>query len=202
MPRPRDTDPLPEHPALEGPSFLGRFQGRSRMMCLVRCPRCQELRERPVAEVRREAGRESYRGYCRPCAIAAVRDGEHRWNTGRRVQKEHRQSSNKYRLKRVGDVPDEDLPMYRQMQRSGQPLLEHRWVMAKHLGRALEPWELVDHRDGVKTNNAIENLRLYIRGKNHEGSSNGYGTYYHEWQTALRQIRRLEQEIAEALVSK
>lgn len=64
--------------------------------------------------------------------------------------------------------------------------------MAKALGRPLTSRELVDHMDGVKTNNALENLRLYRRGKNEPGETTGYGTFYHEWQMALARIRVLE----------
>lgn len=37
---------------------------------------------------------------------------------------------------------------------------EHRVLMERHLGRKLEPWELVHHKDGNPQNNAIENLEL------------------------------------------
>ena len=36
----------------------------------------------------------------------------------------------------------------------------HRILMEEHLGRKLEPWELVHHKDGDKLNNAIKNLQV------------------------------------------
>lgn len=72
----------------------------------------------------------------------------------------------------------------------------HRFVMAKALGRPLRDNELVDHMDGDKTNNNLDNLRIYIRGKNQPGSHRGYGTYYHEWQMAKAHIRELEDELS------
>ena len=70
--------------------------------------------------------------------------------------------------------------------------MEHRWVMAKVLGRPLTSNELVDHMDGNKTNNDASNLRLYVRGKQQPGSAPGHGTFYHEWQQAEARVRKLE----------
>ena len=51
----------------------------------------------------------------------------------------------------------------------GKTLRLHRLIYEEHLGRPLQPWEHIHHRNGIRTDNRLENLELIHAGKHFAG---------------------------------
>lgn len=112
------------------------------------CPRCQhEARKRPCAEC--GAPCDNRATVCLACLPHPAGEASPNWRGGR--VKAHK-TRGYVRIK---------TPRHPRADRNGY-VPEHTLVMEQHLGRFLLPGENVHHKNGVRDDNRIENLELWV----------------------------------------
>lgn len=89
--------------------------------------------------------------YCRSCSHA-----------------NNKQERVKYLHRGYLKIPlDSNDPFYPMATQKGY-ILEHRLIVAHHLDRCLQSWEVVHHKNGNKSDNRIENLELFSNNHEHD----------------------------------
>lgn len=56
---------------------------------------------------------------------------------------------------------------YNYLMISGSPVWEHRYIMEQHIGRKLSRKEHVHHKNGIKTDNRLDNLEIMDASEHH-----------------------------------
>jgi predicted RNA-binding Zn-ribbon protein involved in translation (DUF1610 family) len=127
-------------------------------------------------------------GKCKKCSVLSAENNPS-WKGGKFADK-------KYGYIHVLLQPDDFF--FAMADKNTHYVLEHRLVMAKHLGRCLQKWEIVHHKNHIKDDNRIENLKIVARGSHFTMHSKGYRDGYNQglFDGSNEQINQLKMRIS------
>lgn len=117
----------------------------------VQCPRCGVLRTArwdAFCDRKKKVGNKGF--LCKTCRC--IKDSGFLDKSG-------------YIVRSYKSFPKKDWGILSKMCRQNCQIKEHRAIMAIHLGRPLEPFEVVHHKNGYKDDNRLENLELTTAGE-------------------------------------
>uniref|UniRef100_A0A6M3IXZ3 Putative homing endonuclease n=1 Tax=viral metagenome TaxID=1070528 RepID=A0A6M3IXZ3_9ZZZZ len=135
---------------------------------------------------------------CKLCSTCAKSDPNRRLKVGKKGDKHWKWNGGKSIIDGYIQVKiDPDDFFYQMAKQKQNYILEHRLVMAKHLGRCLQSWEIVHHKNGIKDDNRLENLELTTAGSHVLEHNKGYGDGYRKGFTdgQTSQIKELRKEL-------
>lgn len=102
------------------------------------------------------------KGVCLNTGRTHFKKGQPSWNKGKKFPQ---RSGDKHPNWKGGKSLNNT--GYFRLQVNGSCILEHRYVMEKYLGRKLKRKEVVHHKNGIKTDNRVENLEIVKNNSEH-----------------------------------
>lgn len=142
--RPLHPDEVPEK-FREYLDFDNQNSRNGKTSITARCIDCGTKLTLVVPDTRWRIKENRFSCLCLTCSGTGVRS--HRWKGGVRC------SSDGYTEIYSPDHPHAN---------ARKVVLEHRLVIEEHIGRYLTPVETVHHKNGIKYDNRIENLELWV----------------------------------------